>query len=95
VKTAMKRRKKTWPKDPRFVVGSVSGWPITQNASGRSRVDANREPPTIWYVFDRFYCYLPVGRFYAQGYGKYGAKQEAQTFAAEMNRLDREWEGTA
>lgn len=89
MKTSAKARAKARAKRPRFEVGSVSGWAISQNATGRSRVDSNREPPTIWYVFDRFYCYRPVAVFYGRNYGHYGAKQGAQTAAERMNR---EWQ---
>jgi hypothetical protein len=46
----------------RFVVGCVTGYPITP-ASIEGTRSANSKPRSVWYVWDRAYCYEIVGEF--------------------------------
>lgn len=46
---------------PRFVVRSVTGFPIPKYSA--SQVSGNRKPSTIWYVMDRWFCFAVVAEF--------------------------------
>jgi len=86
--------------NPRFTVGSVTGWRITPEA-GRQH---SRPPATIWYVYDSAYCYKPLAEFFPRGiYGqdqydrwligarnphKDTAEEFAARYAAKLNELE-------
>ena len=90
--------RRTWePSPPRFVVGSVTGYPIgPKAASGGGRWYASTE----WYVYDSDYCFAIV-RAFAEGrllgHLVRPAERRAAAYADELNRQDeaREWEEAA
>jgi hypothetical protein len=72
---------------PRYVVSSVTGYPITPGAASSST-----KSKTIWSVLDSGYCYLPVSAFVAHSpynspFGEAG-ERNARHLAALMNALD-------
>lgn len=69
----------------RFVVGCVSGYPITAAtiACGRK---ANPKPRSVWYVWDRAYGYEIVGEFRNARRGKViSGEERARALAARLN----------
>jgi hypothetical protein len=72
----------------RFVVGSVTGWPITAaTMAGRM----NSRPRSVWYVYDRAYCHEIVAEFRsAKRKGGYrgetiSGEQQARALAEQLN----------
>lgn len=76
----------------RFVVVSVSGYPVTPHAQA---LGTNHVPSTSWSVLDSVYCYREVDRFYAGQFTRSPANErKARAKAAELNAWDAR-EGTA
>jgi hypothetical protein len=81
----------------RFVVGCVTGWPITAGsiASGRN---VTLRPRSVWYVWDRAYCYEIVGEFRS---AKLKGGRKGETISGEKQaracaaRLNAEQQGEA
>lgn len=72
---------------PRYTVGTVTGWPITQATveSGRS---VRSKPSTIAYVYDSAYCYRPVAVFLRRARGR--NLEAAQALADQLNQEEAE-----
>ena len=67
----------------RFVVGSVTGWPVKGNSARRT---GYRHPATIWYVHDSAYCYRVVAEFRPRGgRPKLTHRELAEQLAARLN----------
>jgi len=71
-----------------FTVGSVTGCPITPATLADPR---NGRERTIWYVYDRAYCFEIVGEFRnvgRMGGGVVTGEQRARELAARLNKED-------
>jgi hypothetical protein len=68
----------------RFVVGSVTGYPITPATLADPR---NGREKTIWYVWDSAINYEIVGEFRNKGWrnGGISAEEQARALAASLN----------
>lgn len=69
----------------RFVVGHVTGYPITPATIADPR---NGREKTIWYVWDSAIGYEIVGEFRNRGhrYGVSSGEEQARTLAEELNQ---------
>jgi hypothetical protein len=76
----------------RYVVGSVTGYPITATTIANGR-NATRRPRSVWYVWDRAYGYEIVGEFrtVTRKGGRSGEKIDGETQARALaERLNAE-----
>ena len=73
-------------KEPRYTVGTVTGWPISNTLRGNQR----SKPSTVAYVYDSAYCYQPVAYFrpgrHHGPHGRLSETEAAERLAAELNR---------
>jgi len=81
------------PTPERFVVTSVTGFPIMPNSG---RIWGTHKPPTRWYVLDSAYCFRIVASYISQGGNQRffapsrGPYQKAMELAAELNAWDEQ-----